>query len=207
LNLRILALDFDGTIAVEDRLDRDSAEAIREARASGLLVVLVTGRRLAELDALLLEPDLFDAIVGENGAVLRFLAEPSTIVLGRAPNPKLLFELERRGIQHRHGQCVIEAEADTAPRVQHAIHLLGLSLGISFNHGRLMVLWLHTARYLPILTRTWHPDPCVAADRGAVSCRVDARSRGPGRTACTADPDVPRCRALRHAVHVVRPKR
>jgi hydroxymethylpyrimidine pyrophosphatase-like HAD family hydrolase len=140
LNLRILALDFDGTIAVEDRLDRDSAEAIREARAAGLLVVLVTGRRLAELDALVLEPDLFDAIVGENGAVLRFLAEPSPIVLGRAPDPELLFELERSGIQHRHGQCVIEAEADTAPRVQHAIHLLGLPLGISFNHGRLMVL-------------------------------------------------------------------
>jgi hypothetical protein len=138
--LRILALDFDGTIALDDKLDQDAAEAIREARASGLLVILVTGRILDDLDAILPETALFDAVVGENGGVLRFSGETSPIALGRGPDPKLLAELERRGIPHRGGICVVEASADAAPQILGSIHRLGLPLGISFNRGKLMVL-------------------------------------------------------------------
>ena len=37
---RVLALDFDGTIAVNDTIDVDVAAAIQEARWAGLCVVL-----------------------------------------------------------------------------------------------------------------------------------------------------------------------
>ena len=53
---RVLALDFDGTIAVNDTMDVDVAAAIQEARDAGLLVVLVTGRPLSDLDALFSSP-------------------------------------------------------------------------------------------------------------------------------------------------------
>jgi hydroxymethylpyrimidine pyrophosphatase-like HAD family hydrolase len=46
----VLALDFDGTIAVNDTMDVDVATAIQEARGAGLLVVLVTGRPLSDRD-------------------------------------------------------------------------------------------------------------------------------------------------------------
>ena len=83
---RVLALDFDGTIAVNDTMDVDVAAAIQEARAAGLLVVLVTGRSLSDLDALFSSPPQFDAIVAENGAVLRLPKLPSPITLSQGPD-------------------------------------------------------------------------------------------------------------------------
>ena len=60
---RVLALDFDGTIAVNATVDANVAAAIQEARRAGLLTVLVTGRMLSDLEASLGSPPLFDAVV------------------------------------------------------------------------------------------------------------------------------------------------
>lgn len=49
----MLAVDFDGTIAGDDALDRGAADAIQRARTAGILVVLATGRILEDLDRLL----------------------------------------------------------------------------------------------------------------------------------------------------------
>jgi hydroxymethylpyrimidine pyrophosphatase-like HAD family hydrolase len=137
---RVLALDFDGTIAVNGVIDVDVAAAIHEARSAGLLTVLVTGRILSDLMALFRGPLLFDAIVAENGAVLKLEDLPSLISLSQKPDLRFLAELRGRGIAHQSGECVVEANADTAPRVVEVIRRLGLPLAITFNLGRLMVL-------------------------------------------------------------------
>src|SRR3989449_2560410 len=137
---RVFALDFDGTIAVKDTIDPDVAAAIQEARDAGLLVVLVTGRILSDLEARFCNPPSFDAIVAENGAVLRLPTLPLPIALSQEPDPRFLAELRTRGIRHQSGQCVVEAAADAAPQVVEIIRGLGLPLGITFNLGRLMVL-------------------------------------------------------------------
>jgi hydroxymethylpyrimidine pyrophosphatase-like HAD family hydrolase len=137
---RVLALDFDGTIAVNDTIDVDVAAAIQEARGAGLLVVLVTGRSLHDLDALFCSPPPFDAIVAENGAVLRLPKLPSSIMLCQGPDPRFLAELGRRGIPHHHGQCLVDADAGAAPQVVEIIRRLGLPLAITFNVSQLLVL-------------------------------------------------------------------
>jgi hydroxymethylpyrimidine pyrophosphatase-like HAD family hydrolase len=137
---RVLALDFDGTIAVNGAIDPTVATAIQEARAAGLLAVLVSGRILSDLEAFLCRPTPFDAIVAENGAVLKLPDLPSPITLSQEPDLRFLAELRTRGIRHQVGQCVVEARADAAPQVVEVIRSLGLPLGISFNLGRLMVL-------------------------------------------------------------------
>ncbi len=137
---RVLALDFDGTIAVNDTIDVDVAAAIQEARNAGLVVVLVTGRSLRSLDALFSGPPPFDAVVAENGAVLRLPNLPSPVMLSLEPDPRFLAELRSRGILHQHGQCVVDAAADVAPQVVDIIRSLGLPLAITFNLSRLMVL-------------------------------------------------------------------
>src|SRR5207244_4222503 len=137
---RVLALDFDGAIAEHDAINADTAAAIREARGAGLLTVLVTGRILSDLDALFRDPPPFDAIVAENGAVLRLPDLPSPITLSQRPDPRFLAELSRRGIQHQSGQCVVEADADTASHIVEIIRSLGLPLAITFNLSRLMIL-------------------------------------------------------------------
>lgn len=45
----VLALDYDGTIAIDGALDPDVRAAIADVRAAGVVVVLVTGRILDDL--------------------------------------------------------------------------------------------------------------------------------------------------------------
>jgi len=70
MRFSVLALDYDGTIARDEALDPDVRLAITEARACGIVVVLVTGRVLSDLVRVAGDLQFADAIVAENGAVL-----------------------------------------------------------------------------------------------------------------------------------------
>jgi hydroxymethylpyrimidine pyrophosphatase-like HAD family hydrolase len=137
---RVLALDFDGTIALNNTIDPDVSAAIKEARHAGLLVVLVTGRILSDLESLVRGSTLFDAIVAENGAVLQLPHLEASVTLSQAPDPGFLAELRTQGIWHRTGYCIVEADAAAAPQIVEIIRDLGVPLAITFNLGRLMVL-------------------------------------------------------------------
>jgi len=139
MKFRVLALDYDGTIAKDGILDPSVKSAIIEARARGIVVVLVTGRILADLERLLGDLSFFDAVVAENGAVLSFLSGHSRLI-GQPPPAAFLEELRRRGVEFMAGQCVVECDANCAPSVLAVIRQLELPLLILFNRGRLMVL-------------------------------------------------------------------
>jgi len=49
MKLSALALDYDGTIAVDGVFDPAVRAAIGAVRRQGVVVILATGRRLAEL--------------------------------------------------------------------------------------------------------------------------------------------------------------
>ena len=134
-----LALDYDGTIATDGRLDLDTKAAIREARAAGIVVVLVTGRILSDLQRVAGDLDFVDAVVGENGAVLRF-PNGNTRLIGHPPQGAFLQELRQRGIPFTAGQCVVEAEASAGPDILSIVRNLELPLVLIFNRGRVMVL-------------------------------------------------------------------
>jgi hydroxymethylpyrimidine pyrophosphatase-like HAD family hydrolase len=135
----ILALDYDGTIAEDGKAHPDVMVAIDEARAAGIVVVLVTGRILSELCRVAGDLNCFDIVVAENGAVIAF-PNGRTWVLHRPPSPALLDELCRRKVDFKLGECVLEADAAAAPRMLKAIQKLGLPLVLAFNHGRVMML-------------------------------------------------------------------
>lgn len=139
MKFRVLALDYDGTIAQDGVLNPDVKSAIAEARARGIIVVLVTGRILFDLKRLMGDLSFFDAIVAENGAVLSFLSGHSRVI-GQAPPAAFLNELRRRGLEFIAGECIVECDANCAPQVLAAIRQLELPLLILFNRGRLMVL-------------------------------------------------------------------
>jgi hydroxymethylpyrimidine pyrophosphatase-like HAD family hydrolase len=139
MKFRVLALDYDGTIAQDGKLDPDVKRAIVEARARGVVVVLVTGRILSELEKVVGDLSFLDAIVAENGAVLSFLRGHSRL-LGERPPAIFLEELRRRGIDFLAGECVVESDADLAPQVLAVIRQLELPLSLLFNRDRLMVL-------------------------------------------------------------------
>jgi hydroxymethylpyrimidine pyrophosphatase-like HAD family hydrolase len=139
MKFTVLALDYDGTIATDGRMDADVRMAIAEARARGLTVVLVTGRTLDDLRKVAGPLDFVDSVAAENGAIVS-LSDGRPRRIGHAPPPCFLDELCRRGIPFTNGECVVEADAAMAPRILEVIRNLEVPLVILFNRGRMMVL-------------------------------------------------------------------
>jgi hydroxymethylpyrimidine pyrophosphatase-like HAD family hydrolase len=140
MKLSAVAIDYDGTIALDGRFDPSVREVIAELRLDGIAVVLVTGRRLDELQAVAGNLGCFNAVVAENGAVFYFPESGRKAVLGHAPDPRFLECLRKRGLAFTVGESVIELEAATAPAVLESIRSLEQPLMLAFNHSRLMVL-------------------------------------------------------------------
>lgn len=139
MKFSVLALDYDGTIAREGKLDPNVRAAIDEARARGIVVILVTGRILSDLRRVAGDLELFDAVVAENGAVLAF---PGgwTRVLSRPPSRGFLDELCRQNVRFDMGDCVVEADAAAASRLLAAVRKLECPLVLAFNRSRVMLL-------------------------------------------------------------------
>lgn len=135
----VLALDYDGTIARDGVLDPEVKAAIMEARARGIVVVIVTGRILSELKQVAGDLGFVDAVVAENGAVLAF-PNGHTWLIGHPPPQPFLDELRRLGIEAKTGLCIVEAAADSAPQILDVIRSLELPLVLLFNRSRLMIL-------------------------------------------------------------------
>ena len=140
MKLSTLALDFDGTIARNDTLDPEVRKAIAEARARGIVVLLVTGRILEDLRRVAGDLHFVDAVVAENGAVIEFPDSGYSRVLAPPPPEVLLNELRREGIVFAAGQSIIDADKDTAPRILAILQRLELPRVLLFNRSRVMVL-------------------------------------------------------------------
>ena len=140
LRFRVLALDYDGTVALGGTLHPDVRAALAEVRAGGVAVLLVTGRRLDDLRAVAGDLGFADAVIGEGGAVVLYPESGLSFALSAPPSPVLLDDLRRLGIAAVAGQSVIEAEASFAPVILDLIRKRELPLAIVFNRSRLMVL-------------------------------------------------------------------
>lgn len=136
-----LACDYDGTLASHGVLDDRTAEALRRVRASGRKVLLVTGRRLDDLERVCPELTLFDAVVAENGAVLHRPGARETQALAAPPPPAFLQALKARGVDQVHaGQVIVATVEPHDATVLEVIRSLGLELQVIFNKGAVMVL-------------------------------------------------------------------
>ena len=62
--VHVLACDYDGTIADDGRVSRDTAAMLARVRESGRKLFLVTGRMLGDLEAVCPDVDkMFDLVV------------------------------------------------------------------------------------------------------------------------------------------------
>ena len=139
MRLRVIATDYDGTIARDGVLDPAVRESIVKARKRGVLVVIVTGRILSELRSVAGCLDFVDGVVAENGAVFAMPSGHVTL-LGASPPLCLIEKLTERGIDFKVGRCVVEMDADFADIAISLIRELELPLSITFNRGRMMLL-------------------------------------------------------------------
>ena len=92
---RMLAFDYDGTLAEDGAISPPTLEALAGAKRAGFLLGLVTGRPHEELLGICPEIGLFDLVVDENGSVLHFPATGKLEDLGLAPPERFAEELGR----------------------------------------------------------------------------------------------------------------
>jgi hydroxymethylpyrimidine pyrophosphatase-like HAD family hydrolase len=135
-----LATDYDETIAVDGRVDEPTLEALRQAKAAGLRLVLVTGRELTDLFNTFEHADLFERIVAENGAVVYNPATQSVESISSAPPPAFVETLERQFVPLSVGHTIVATVEPYQHQVLAAIHDLGLEWHVIFNKGSVMAL-------------------------------------------------------------------
>ncbi len=141
MRFRVLACDYDGTIAKHGVLDAATAEALERAAASGRKLLLVTGRELDDLMKTCSRVDLFDWVVAENGALLYKPSTREEKALGPKPPENFITLLTRRNVGPISvGRVIVATWEPNEKIVLEVIRELGLELPIIFNKGAVMVL-------------------------------------------------------------------
>ena len=136
---RAVAVDYDGTIAEGDRPNPAALEALAVLRASGMKILLCTGRILDELRTVFPDVDRhFDALVVENGGVVVI---DSRATAGVEPLPEeLATALRERDVPFRAGSVLLATDARHDGVVLAEIARLGFEAQLIYNRQALMIL-------------------------------------------------------------------
>jgi HAD superfamily hydrolase (TIGR01484 family) len=142
-----LAVDYDGTLARDGRVEDPTVHALERLRASSRKLILVTGRMLEDLLASFPRVDLFDLVVAENGGVLFDPATRSTTLLAEAPPERFIETLRARGVAPiAVGHTIVATWTPNEVAVLEIIRDLGLELHVIFNKGAVMILSASTTK-------------------------------------------------------------
>lgn len=139
--LRVLATDYDGTLATHGFVGPTTREALRRLSAAGWRLLMVTGRVMPELLDVFPELELFDLVVAENGGLL-YRPEGGEERLLAAPPPATFVEtLQARGVEPLSiGRVIVATLEENEEAVIEAIEAGGHALEIILNKGSVMVL-------------------------------------------------------------------
>lgn len=136
-----LATDYDGTIATHGTVDEPTITALRQVRASGRRLLLVTGREVESLCRTFTHVDLFDRVVAENGGLIYEPATGRERSLCDPPPEALVLALRERGVHPLSiGRVIVATVEPHEVEVVEAIRQLGLEYQVIFNKGAVMVL-------------------------------------------------------------------
>jgi hydroxymethylpyrimidine pyrophosphatase-like HAD family hydrolase len=134
-----LATDYDGTLATDGTVGQDALEAINRLKSTGRRAILVTGRILDDL-LKVFDPQPFDAVVAENGALLYLPPENERRALAEAPPKEFTSALQARDVPLSTGEAIVSTWEPNETQVLEVIRELGLELQVIFNKGAVMVL-------------------------------------------------------------------
>jgi HAD superfamily hydrolase (TIGR01484 family) len=136
---RVLAFDFDGTLAVNGGVSPEVEAALEQCRASGHVLFLVTGRRF-ETVALGHLGEMFSGVVWENGAVLSHAASGETYLPFGQIDPRLLKAMEDAGIPFERGLAIAATWTPHDQALWRIMSSLGSSTSLEYNKSAVMVL-------------------------------------------------------------------
>lgn len=141
MRFRVLACDYDGTIATDGVVAAATLAALERVRGSGRRVLLVTGRTRPQLEAVLAGWGVFDGLVLENGALLVDPLTGGERLLCDPVSERLVASLSRRGVEPLAvGRAICATALRHLTAVREAVHNSGLPLGVVVNRGGVVVL-------------------------------------------------------------------
>jgi hydroxymethylpyrimidine pyrophosphatase-like HAD family hydrolase/energy-coupling factor transporter ATP-binding protein EcfA2 len=136
-----LAVDYDGTLAAHGVVADDVVTALERLKKTGRKLVLVTGREVEDVLRIFPRVDLFDRVVGENGAVGYGPADRRLEIHGEPPPAVFVEALRDRGVTPLSvGHVIVATWEPNQSVVLEVIRDLGLELQVIFNKGAVMVL-------------------------------------------------------------------
>lgn len=135
-----LATDFDGTIAHDGVVDDATLAALRRLKASGVRIILVSGRELTDFLNVFTAVDVFDLMVLENGALLYDPTTKQTRLLAPAPPEPFVARLRGQNIPLSVGHSVVATVEPHEHAVLDAVREFGLEWHVTFNKGSVMCL-------------------------------------------------------------------
>ncbi|HEY7218854.1 MAG TPA: HAD hydrolase family protein [Candidatus Binatia bacterium] len=137
---RAIACDFDGTGATDGHPAPELYAALAEARAQGIVTLLVTGRVLEDVQRACDELSPFDAVVAENGAVIYLCTLGRTIQIGEPPPEHFLGELRAQGVPFHTGAVIVGTWEQHTGQLLKLIRRFGIDGQLIFNRAALMLL-------------------------------------------------------------------
>jgi hydroxymethylpyrimidine pyrophosphatase-like HAD family hydrolase len=140
MRFQALAVDYDGTLAHDGRVDESTVGALDRARKRGLRNLLVTGRELTSLLNTFERADLFERVVAENGAVLYDPSTSAMDVLAGAPPPAFLTALEQAGVPFSVGHSIVATVLPYDESMRKIIRWLGLEWHVILNKRAVMAV-------------------------------------------------------------------
>ena len=139
MHRRVLAFDFDGTLAENGIMPPQIHTALERLHAAGYVLFLVTGR-LTESVSLGALTDLFTGIVWENGAVLYDTANRETHLPFGQLDRRLVDALMAAGVPLEHGQAIVSTWSPHNETVWQVINEWGGDAAVIHNKGAVMIL-------------------------------------------------------------------
>ncbi|MEW6544880.1 MAG: HAD hydrolase family protein [Nitrospirota bacterium] len=136
---RVMAFDFDGTLAEDGTIPPELESALDQCRASGHSLFLVTGRRF-ETVSLGRAGRLFSGIVWENGAVLAHPASGEVYLPFGQLSGRLLKALEETEIPFERGLAIAATWTPYNQQVWQVVGSHGGSASIEYNKGNVMII-------------------------------------------------------------------
>jgi hydroxymethylpyrimidine pyrophosphatase-like HAD family hydrolase/GTPase SAR1 family protein len=141
MRYHILATDYDGTLATDERVPSEVIESLKSLKASGRKIIMVTGRELEDLKRVFPEYGMFDCIVAENGALI---FDPVTLeerLLGERPPEAFIQKLKELNVSPISiGRVIVATWEPHQAAVLEAIKETGLEYQVIFNKGAVMIL-------------------------------------------------------------------
>jgi hydroxymethylpyrimidine pyrophosphatase-like HAD family hydrolase len=142
---RAIATDGDGTLLRGGHISRRTIAALKRWRDAGGKLVLVTGENARQLREFP-HADLFDRIVGENGAIVLNSQKgkskrPKERTLCPPPPRRLVRALQRACIKPlKHGDRILQSEFCQEEAIQKVLRRVATHWHIAHNRKELMVV-------------------------------------------------------------------